>query len=127
MVRGRPGFPPGFGGPGGRGGGIDLDPLVSAANPNTPLASKLLAAPALRARYLGYVRGIAETWLDWNRLGPIARELHGRIDADVRRDTRKLSSYDAFTASLETDERSLKAFADKRRGFLLAHPEVNKR
>ncbi len=124
--------PEGRGGRGGRGGpaggpgggGVRLDPLISANNPNTPLATKLLAVPALRARYLGYVRDIAENWLDWSRLEPVAREFHQLIDADVKRDTRKLESYAAFVASLESDERSLRAFADQRRAFLLAHPEI---
>lgn len=110
------------GGPGG--GGVQLDPLVSAENQNAPLAAKLLAVPALRARYLGYVREITETWLDWEKLGPVAQAFHALIDADVRRDTRKLSTYEAFTASLESDPRGLKAFADQRRAFLLAHPAV---
>lgn len=121
--RGGPEGGPRRGGPGG-GGGIQLDPLVSAQNENAPLAAKLLAVPALRARYLGYVREIAATWLDWTKLGPVARDFHALIDADVKRDTRKLSSYDAFVASLATDPRSLKAFADQRRAFLLAHPAV---
>lgn len=118
------GGPGGFGGPGGRGGGIRLEPLVAAENPNAPLASKLLAVPALRTRYLGFMREISETWLDWSRLGPIAREYHELIDAEVKRDTRKLESYDAFVASLETDERSLKAFANQRRAYLLGHPDI---
>ncbi len=70
------------------------------------------------------MRDIAETWLDWSRLGPIARNFHELIDADVKRDTRKLESYAAFAASLESDERSLKAFADQRRAFLLSHSEI---
>lgn len=127
-----PGGGNGPGGPGGGrgfgrgmgGGGVKLDPLVAANNPNTPLASKLLAVPALRARYLGYVRNIAETWLDWTKLGPIAQGYHDLIDADVQRDTRKLESYDDFAASLTDAPRSLKTFAAQRRAFLLEHPEV---
>ena len=80
--------------------------------------------PSLRARYLGYVRDMAEKWLDWSRLGLIAREYHDLIDPEVKRDTRKLESYDAFVRSLDTDPRSLKAFADQRRAFLLDHPEI---
>ena len=40
-----------------------------------PLRSKLLAVPALRARYLSYVRDIAEKWLDWKTLGPRRRNI----------------------------------------------------
>jgi hypothetical protein len=111
---------------GGRSGGVQLDPLISAENPDAPLASKLLAVPALRARYLDLVREFAETWLDWSRLGPLAREFHALIAADVRRDTRKLTSYDEFVAGLETDARSLKSFAEQRRAFLLAHPALKR-
>lgn len=117
---------PGRGGPGGRGGvnGIQLDPLVAATNTNTPLAAKLLAVPELRARYLSYVRDIAEKWLDWSRLGPIAQEFHVMIDADVKRDTRKLESYEDFETSVEGSPRSLKAFAEQRREFLLNLPAI---
>jgi hypothetical protein len=123
-----PGGPggPGRGGPGGRGGGnsgIQLDPLIDATNANTPLASKLLAVPALKARYLGYVRDIAETWLDWSKLGPIAQELHTMIDADVKRDTRKLESYEDFETSVD-GPRGIKAFAEQRRQFLLNLPAI---
>ena len=52
------------------GGGPDLDPLVGIDDATKPLRSKLLAVPALRERYLAYVRDIAQKWLDWNTLGP---------------------------------------------------------
>lgn len=117
---------PGRGGPGGRGPAIDgtkLDPLVDLANANTPLVTKLLAVPALRDRYLGYVRDVAEKWLDWSRLGPIAQNLHVLIDADVKRDTRKLESYEDFEASVD-GPKGLKAFAEQRRAYLLALPSI---
>lgn len=107
-------------GMGPRGNGVKTDPLLLASAANAPLAAKLLAVPALRTRYLGYVRELAETQLDWSRLGPLAARFHALIDADVQRDTRKLSSYAVFTASLSTDTRSLRAFADQRRAYLLA-------
>jgi spore coat protein CotH len=125
-------FPPGGGfprgGPGGfggmRGGGPELDPLAAANNPNAVLAAKLLAVPALRARYLGYVRDLATKWLAWETLGPVAQAYHELIDADVRRDTRKLERHEDFAASLGDGTRSLKTFAEKRRTFLLNHAAV---
>lgn len=93
-------------------------------NPNAVIAQKLLAVTALRTRYLGYVREMAETWLDWTKLGPVAQAYHDLIAADVKRDTRKLDSYEAFVASLEEGPRSLKRFADQRRAFLLGHDEI---
>ena len=82
--------------------------------------SRLLAVPSLRKRYLEYVLDIATNWLDWQKLGAIARQQRDLIDADVKRDTRKLFTYEAFQAGLETDFGSLKAFADARREYLLA-------
>jgi hypothetical protein len=125
--RGGPGF---GGGPGG--GGVRLDPLVSLNDTSKPLASKLLAVPALRARYLGYVREIAEKWLDWSRLGPIAQGYHSLIAEDVKADTRKLGSTEAFLKSLDggaeegasREKISFRRFAEQRRAFLLNHPEV---
>jgi len=98
------GFRRGFG-PGGPGGGVqvkgvELDPLVMANDANKPLISKLLAVPALREKYLGYVRQVAEQWLDWEKLGPIARDLHELIAEDVKKDTRKLSSFEDFEKNL---------------------------
>ena len=70
--RGGRGFGPGGGGP-------TLDPLIGLNDPTKPLRSKLLAVPALRARYLAYVRDIAERWLDWKKLGPLARSYQALI------------------------------------------------
>jgi hypothetical protein len=101
----------GFAGP----GGADLDPLVGLEDATKPLRSKLLAVPALRERYLGYVRDIATKWLDWQRLGPVAEGYHALIAADVKADTRKLDTYAAFEAGLP----ALKAFVERRRAVLL--------
>jgi hypothetical protein len=126
----------GFGGGPGA-GGVKLDPLVAADDSSKPLISKLLAVPALRARYLGYVRHVAENWLDWTRLGPLAQQYHSLIAEDVKADTRKLDSTEAFIQSLTEEAQesgrggfgggskiSLKGFADQRRAYLLNHAEV---
>lgn len=128
------GRPRGEGGPG-RGlniKGVELDPLFAANDENKPLISKLLAVPALRERYLNYVRDIADKWLDWQKLGPIARQYHVLIANDVRDDTRKLDTTDAFLKSMIEDipgnnrpgpggrgTIGIKSFADQRREFLL--------
>jgi len=133
---------PGFGGgPGGRGGGMtgggtSLDPLVGANDARKPLLAKLLAVPSLRARYLGYVHDIADKWLDWNRLGPLVAQYQSLIADDVKLDTRKLDSTEAFLNGMtNTASRvdgafrgprqpvSLAGFAAQRRAFLLSHPE----
>jgi hypothetical protein len=139
---------PNFGGPGGGrggrgggrgpggfgGGGVSLDPLVAANDSSKPLLSKLLAAPSLRTRYLSYTREIAEKWLDWSRIGPLAQQYHNLVAADVKADTRKLDSFEAFENSLAGDATgggsprggSLKSFVEQRRAFILNHIEVKK-
>ncbi len=126
-----PGMPPDFvgrggarpggarqgGGPGGgrgpgMGGGPELDPLIGLDDTSKPLRSKLLAVPALRAKYLGYVKDIATRWLDWNTLGPIATNAQKLIAAEVARDTRKLDEF-------EPADGALKTFVEKRRAYLL--------
>lgn len=143
----RGGRPGGFGGPGRggmmMGGGTDLDPLIAAEDARKPLISKLLAVPALRTRYLGYVRDIANRWLDWTKLEPVVRKYHDLVADAVHADTRKLESTEAFDRSLAGGEgaaaagagegrfggrstMTLKAFADQRRAYLLKHPEIQK-
>lgn len=102
----------------GRGESITLDPLQAMYDPSKPLAAKLLAVPALRARYLGYVRDIATKWLDWKTLGPIVTRYQAMIAADVRTDTHKLYSDEAFA----NGPAALRYFADQRRAFLLGLP-----
>lgn len=139
---GRPGGP-GVG-PGGRpdagprSSGIDLDPLVGLDDNRKALRSRLLAVPALKARYLAHVRTIAEDWLDWNKLGPIVERYRALIEEEVEADTRKLSTLGAFQKSVAdapagSDQpprgrtaMSLRAFAEGRRKFLLDHPEIKK-
>jgi hypothetical protein len=105
----------GRGGPMMMGGGPDLDPLVGLDDPTKPLRSKLLAVPALRAKYLGYVKAIATKWLDWNTLGPLATKYQAVIAEDVTVDTRKLDTFEAFQSGVD----QLKTFAETRRAFLL--------
>jgi hypothetical protein len=80
------------------------------------------------------VHDIADKWLDWQRLGPIAQKLHEAIAGDVRVDGRKLESTESFENSLTKDTRGdgfgpsrggsigLKNFADQRRAFLMGAP-----
>jgi spore coat protein CotH len=100
-------------GPGG--GGPNLDPLVGLNDPSKPLRSRLLAVPALRERYLDYVRDIAQKHLSWLVLGPIAERYQALIAADVKIDTRKLYSYEEF----QTGMASLRRFVEQRRAYLL--------
>jgi hypothetical protein len=114
---------------GGRGAGsVELDPLVGLNNARTPLRSRILAVPSLRAKYVEHVRAVAESSLDWKNLGPVVAQFRELIVHDVESDTRKLQSFDAFqrTTADETispgargRELPLRAFADQRRKYLL--------
>jgi len=120
------GFPPEFmrGGPGrGRGFGLrpsaELDPLAGLDDGTKPLRSKLLAVPSLRTRYLSYVRDIAERWLDWQKLNPTLTKYRALISEDVKADTRKLYSFNAFQTGFAGGVDSLQSFVERRREFLL--------
>jgi CotH kinase protein len=122
MDEGGRGFGPpgGFGGAGGFGrNAVELDPLVGLDDPRKPLRSRLLAVPALRDRYLGYVREIADRWMDWSRVGPIVAARQALIAADVANDTRKLYSTERFASEIDEGPESLKSFLATRRAFLL--------
>lgn len=126
-----PGGPPG-GGPGGgsRGRGLELDPLVGLDDPSKPLRSKLLAVPSLKARYLEHVRTIAEDDLNWERLQPVIGQYRQLIEAEIKADTRKLTSFTEFQAALSDQAEpavpaegrrrgSLRSFVEQRRAFLM--------
>lgn len=113
-------LPPGFQFPAMFGqAGAELDPLVGLDDTSKPLRSKLLAVPALRAKYLGYVRDIATKWLDWKTLEPLVRQYQSVIAADVKADTRKLYPSEQFAAGVDQGDASLKSFVERRRAFLL--------
>jgi hypothetical protein len=131
----------GWGGPGGGGhreASTDLDPLISTNDTAKPLLSKLLEVPALRTRYLGYVRDIAVTWLNWNKVAPFVQQCQELIQDDVKADTRKIYSTEAFLNGIGADNKpeaagggdrqsaTLRGFIEKRRAYLLNHPEVRK-
>ena len=92
----------------------------------------------MKERYLAHVRTIAEEWLDWDKLGPIVARYRALIEAEIKADTRKLSSLGAFQKSVADaptsdnqpprgrEAMSLRAFAEARRKFLLNHPEIKK-
>ena len=101
---------------------VDLDPLIGLDDASKPLRSRLLAVPALRARYLAYVQEIAEKWLDWKTLEPLVRQYQGLIAEEVKADTRKLYSFERFHSDVADAPTSIKSFVDRRRAFLLQTP-----
>ena len=102
-------------------GGVQLSPLVAQNDTTKPIIAKVLAVPALRAKYLGYVREIAEKSLDWNAIRPIVKQYRELIADDVARDTRKLFSTDDFLRTTADDPAygTLRSFFEGRRAFLL--------
>lgn len=111
---------------------VELDPLAGSDDPGKALLYRLLAVPELKARYLGYVRDVAERWLDWKNLGPLAHSYQSAIAADIAADHRKLFSTEAFTRAVTDDDAveeeggpiapptlGLKSFAEQRRAYLL--------
>ena len=102
-------------------GGRELSPLVAQSDATKPIIAKLLAVPALRAKYLGYVQQIADTSLDWAVIGPVVKEYRALIADDVARDTRKLFSTDDFVRTTADDPAfgTLRSFFEGRRAFLL--------
>ena len=90
--------------------------------------------PSLRKKYLGYIRDIATNWLDWNKLGLIATGYQALLLADVKKDTRKLYSAEAFEKAVAEEtsypamgpfgsrpHMGLKQFVEERRKFLLEY------
>lgn len=116
--------------------GVELDPFAGAKDANKALLNKLLSVPALRTRYLGFVKNITEQWLDWSKLEPVARDCQKLIAEDVKTDIHKLDSYDSFINGLAVDSTesggfrgprqsiSIKSFVEQRRQFLLNYTGI---
>jgi hypothetical protein len=109
--------------------GLELDPLAGCGSTNKALLNKMLACRPLRERYLRLVREISIQSLDWRKLGPLARQYQELIAADVKTDTRKLDTYEAFLKGLTEDRLEqglqgpvlgicLKNFVEQRRSYL---------
>jgi hypothetical protein len=112
--------------------GAELPPLVYDNEPTRPLVMRLLSVPQYKARYLAHVRTIAEEWLNWDKIGPVAQRFHDLIKADVLADTRKLYTNEAFLGSLTelSDPNAarripgFKEFVELRGEFLLSHEDI---
>jgi len=117
---GFPPLPPGMAFPANFGRAtVELDPLVGLDDSSKPLRSRLLAVPSLRTKYLGYVRDIADKWLDWRTLEPMVRRYQALIGESVKADTKKLYSFEAFQSNVADGDQSLRSFVERRRAFLL--------
>jgi hypothetical protein len=83
------------------GGGIRLNPLEGSRDGSKAMLYRMLMVPELRARYLGYVRDVAETWLDWERLEPIVEDYRTLIRDAVATDESKLYSTEEFELGID--------------------------
>jgi len=124
----------GFGG--GGASGARLSPLEGAQDGSKALLYRLLRVPELETKYLGYVRDVAENWLDWERIGPVAEAYRSLIAEAVAADQRKLYSSSEFELGFDGSSSSsygrggppgltLKAFFEQRRAFLLDWLDAN--
>lgn len=115
-----------------------LAPLGPLDDPANVLYVKLLAAPSLRARYLGYVREIADTWLNWQTLGPVAKSAQTLIADDVKRESHSAHGYIRFVQDFDQDTGNgngrtrdstvapnLKTFIEERRVYLQKNTPEN--
>jgi hypothetical protein len=106
-----------------------LDPLDGKQDPTKPLLNRMLSFPSWRSRYRDYLSQIADNWLLWAKLGPLAKEQHDLIAAEVRQETHRPFSYARFVKEFDLDatdesgsddeEQSLKTFLKSRRAYLL--------
>ena len=112
----------------------ELDPLNGLDDDNKPLIRKLLTVPALRIRYLDYVREITENWLTWEKLGPVARQYHDLIATGVEKESHKANSYAHFVQEFDQETAAggrdgdaaanLKSFITERHRYLLEDDNV---
>jgi hypothetical protein len=112
------------GGRGGRGSGnTQLNPLSGSGS---GALYKLVAVPHLRQLYLGYIHDIAENWLNWDKILPLANQYQGLISTDVQADQRNTNSSAAFFSDLAigSSGMSLKDFMSQRRQYLLGLQQV---
>lgn len=130
--RGQQGGPPPPGGPMQGGAGGQLDPLVGMADTRKPLRSRLLQVPSLRAKYLSYVKKIAAESLNWNAVSPLINKTRDLILPEIKADTRKNSSTQAFidmtstAAATPNGPRNLRTWIDGRSQYLISYKEQPK-
>ena len=109
--------------------GEQLDALDGAKDATKPLLAKLLSLPHWRTRYSNYLSQFTDDSLLWSKLGPVAKQYHDLIAAEVRQETHKPFSYERFVQELDQDpaqgsgrqdeRQSLKSFLMIRRSYLM--------
>ncbi len=96
-----------------------------------PFINRLLKNPAIRARYIAHVRTIRDQWLNWKTALPHLEKYRALIRDELRADSRKLTSFEAFENGIgeglgqgHASPPGLKAFFDGRSEYLANVPEL---
>ena len=84
-----------------------------------PLRSRLLENERLQAKYLAYMEEIATEHLSWEKIGSSIAAARALIADEVKADTRKLMSYQAFLQATDPENGDLRKFCEERSEFLL--------
>lgn len=135
-----PGGPPQGGPPPSNGTGgeqlepFDLDIFAGIDQPLAPFINRLLEKPELKARYVAHVRTISQDWCDWKIVAPLIESYRELISDEIKLDTRKLTSWDAFEAGIGMSSSQgrgqspgLQAFFKGRKAFLDSVPELSQK
>lgn len=80
---------------------VKIDEPTMTALAERPLIAKLLEVPAYVERYHGFIKELAEGYLDPATFEARAREVQALLDPYVQRDPTKFVTYEQFKASLE--------------------------
>ena len=100
---------------------VELDPLSGLDDPTKPLRSRLLQVPALRAKYLGFVKQLAAE-MAWEKTGPLVASQRALVETLVAQDTRKAFTTDAFARDTSPEPTgTLRQFFEKRSKYLLEY------
>jgi len=93
-----------------------------ADDPVVPIMYRLMSIPQYRQRYLAHVRTILDSFFTEEGLSTKIDAYRALIENEVKADTKKLYTTDAFTSSVET----LRNFVRTRRSAVLSNPEVGR-
>lgn len=113
---------------------FDLDIFAGIDQPLAPFINRLLANPILKARYVAHVRTIYRDWCDWNTVAPLIESYRELISDEIKVDTRKLTSWEAFEAGVgmstsqgRGQSPGLQAFFKGRKAYLDSVPELSQK
>ncbi|MEE2885853.1 MAG: CotH kinase family protein [Planctomycetota bacterium] len=106
-----------------------LEPLALIEQERAPLVSKVLSVPKWRAQYLANCREVRDTWVDWQKIGPIVEKLRAQIEPLIKLDDKGLYGHEAFLQAIDQGSgRSpgLRKFFTERHEFLRDHKALSK-